>query len=162
MKFAHTRALALALPAWTFAVAWVWPRAARAEALSSEVHTYDWTSVAYAGGLGLLGGGLALMVALATDKRVVTEVFRESARNAFVSPLGGILAFPCLKAGTALDLFSLTTEPRFLVIVASGYAGIALIEWVRSLFTAGAPRVRDGLIEWGVSWLKGRSGPKGE
>lgn len=157
-SLAHARAVLVAVPVWTFLFAWLWPRAVRAEALSAEIFLFDWKSLGYACALGLLGGVLSLIVALATDRRVVTEVIKESARNALVSPIAGAAMYAFLKWAGAADWFTLTTEPRFGLIVAAGYAGIAAILWLQGLIGAGAPRMKDGLIDLALAWLqRGRS-----
>jgi hypothetical protein len=159
MKIAHARAVLVALPVWFYSLVWLWPRAARAESrLSPQFWTFDWASLGYACMLGLLGGGLALIVALASDRRVVVEVLKESARNAMVSPIAGAAAYLVLKGAAAMNWFVLSTEPRFLVIVASGWAGIAFFQWVLNLVGAGAGQVRDGLIDLALAWLQ-RSKP---
>ena len=147
MKLYHAPALAVALPTWLLALLWLWPRAVMAESLSAEFKGYDWTSVLYASALGLLGGALALIVALATDRRVVHEVLVESGRNAMVSPIAGAAAYLGLKAAAAMGWFTISTEPRFLVIVASGFAGIAFFQWVRGLGIDGAASFRAWIVE---------------
>lgn len=147
LKLAHARALAVALPTWAWAIAWAWPHAVRAATLSSDVRLYDWTSLGWAALLGLLGGFLALIVALATDRRVVTEVLSESLRNALVSPIAGAVCYLGVQAAAAQFKFALSSEPRFLVIVAAGWAGIAFIQWARETFGASAGVLRDWLIE---------------
>lgn len=144
MKFAHARALLVALPSWLMAALWLWPRWVRAQALSNEVRLYDWTSLGFAAALGLLGGFLALLVALATDRRVVVDVLAEGSRNALVSPIAGAAAYAMLKAAAALSWFTLPTEPRFLVIVGAGWAGIAFFQWARETAAKGAK----ALAEW--------------
>lgn len=159
MKYlAHARALLVALPLWVFLVAWLWPRAARAEALAAEFWLFDWKSLGYAAMLGLAGGFLNLIYALATDRRVVTQILLESGRNGMVSPIAGAGAYLGLKLATWAGGVHLPTEPRFLVIIAAGYAGIAVIEWTKGLARAGAPRMRDGLIDFAVGWLQRRRG----
>lgn len=130
---AHARAVLVTTLAGATYTAWLWPRAVRAETLETELHRYDWTSLGYAAGLGLLGGCLALIVALATDKRVVTQVLVESGRNALVSPIAGMAAYLLMKAAAAQGLLHLGTEPRFLVIVGCGWGGIAFFVWLRTL-----------------------------
>lgn len=144
---ARIRALAVAVPAWCWALLWLWPRAARADALSREFRLYDWGSLGYAAALGLLGGALALIVALATDRRVVREVLAEGARNALVSPIAGAAAYLMLKAAAAEGWLTLATEPRFLLIVGAGWAGIAFFAWLRE----SAGRAAAALAEWVIN-----------
>lgn len=146
---AHARALLFAFPTWCIALLWLWPRAVQAEALAKEVRGYDWPSLGYAAALGLLGGCLALIYALATDRRVVVEVLKEAGRNALVSPLAGLVAYMLLKALAALDWLTLSTEPRFVVIVGAGWAAIAFIEWVRAMAAKGATNVGGWLLTRG-------------
>lgn len=147
MKLAHARAVAVALPTWLFAAAWIWPHVAQAAPLSADVKGYDWVSLGWACLLGLLGGSLALIVALATDRRVVTEVITEGARNALVSPIAGAAGYALMQAAAAQGLFTLSVEPRFLVIVGFGYAGIAAINWLRATCGEGAAAFGQWLIE---------------
>lgn len=137
MRFAHSIVTTIAVPVWCWAFLWLWPQAVRADAaLGAEVLAYDWKSMLYAAGLGLLGGALALIVALATDKRVVLDVLADALRNMLVSPIAGCIAFMALKAAAAVGWLNITTEPRFLVIIASGWAGIAFIAWARDTAAA--------------------------
>lgn len=147
MKIVHTQAVAVAVPSWCLAFIWLWPRAARAEVLSAEFRLYDWTSLLYAGALGLLGGALALIVALATDRRVVMQVLAESGRNALVSPIAGAAAYLLLKAAAAQGYFTVTTEPRFLLIVGCGWAGIAFFQWLRESAGKGAAALAGWLVK---------------
>ncbi|HEY8359262.1 MAG TPA: hypothetical protein VIL30_17575 [Ramlibacter sp.] len=144
LKLAHARAVGLAFLTWCSGFLWLWPRAVRAATLEAEFRVYDWTSMFYAGCLGLLGGMLALIVALASDKRVVMEVVKESGRNALVSPIAGAGAYLLLKTIASLGWLTLSTEPRFLIIVGSGWAGIAFFQLVRE----GAGKLAVALASW--------------
>jgi hypothetical protein len=147
---AHARALALFVPAWCWAVLWwLWPRAAQADALATDMRLYDWRSLGYAALLGLGGGGLALIVSLATDRRVVLTVLAESARNAMVSPIAGAADYLLLKSAAALGWFSVATEPRFLLIVAGGWAGIAFFAWLKEISGKAAAVAGEWLINRG-------------
>lgn len=149
MNIAHRPTVTGLATAWCFAVLWLWPRAVRAGTLSSDMKAYDWASLGYACALGLLGGVLALIVALATDRRVVTQVLGEGVRNALVSPIAGAVAYLALEAVTALQWWQAPTVARFLLIVGAGWAGIAFFEWVRSLASRGAVRVGEWLVAGG-------------
>lgn len=130
--------IAVLLPGWLACASWLWPLAAHAATLGDELRVYDWPSLGYAGALGLLGGTLALIVALATERRVVLEIVLEGVRNAIVSPIAGAGCYALVKSAAALGWFTLSTEPRFLLIVAAGYAGIAAIDWARGFTRRGA------------------------
>ena len=147
MTFAHARLLLVAIPAWCWALLWLVPRAAQADALSAEFRAYDWTSLLYAGALGLLGGALALIVALASDRRVVREVWGESWRNTLVSPIGGVAMYLVLKGLVGLGWVVLSTEPRFALIVGAGWAGIELFVWGRGV----AGRAAAAFAEWAIN-----------
>lgn len=150
MKVANARAVLTAALLWLAGLAWLWPRAVRAESLSDEARLYDWASLLYAGGLGLAGGLLALIVALATERRVVREVAAEGARNAIVSPIAGAGSYMVLKAFASLGWFTVSTEPRFLLIVIAGYAGIAAVQWARGIVGEAAGEVRDRILKKGA------------
>ena len=148
MKLAHARAFSICLFVWWACLLWLWPRAVRAETLSVELRLYDWASVGYAAGLGLLGGALALIVALASDRRVVMQVLSEGGRNAIISPIAGAGAYMALKACAALGWFTVSTEPRFLVIVVAGYAGTAAIQWAGETASKVAGALRERLVNF--------------
>lgn len=151
MKIAHARAVSIAFTIWMVCLLWLWPRAVRASTLSSEFKLYDWESLGYAAALGSLGGFLALIYALATDRRVVVTVLGESLRNGIVSPIAGATAFLGIRAAAAMGWFELSTEPRFLVIVGAGFAGIAFIQWARDLAGKGAAALGSWLVRKGDS-----------
>lgn len=149
MKLAHARALVIAVPSWCYAVLWLWPRAAQADALATEFWQYDWLSLVYAAGMGLLGGFLALIYALATDRRVVLEVLKEGGRNALVSPIAGAGAYLFLKACAALGWFTVPTDPKFFCIVTAGWAGTAAIEWAGVTLKKAMGELGDWLVARG-------------
>jgi hypothetical protein len=150
MKIAHRPTVASLAVAWCCCVLWLWPRAVRAGTLSTEVKAYDWASLGYACALGLLGGVLALIVALATDRRVVLEVLTEGGRNAIVSPIAGGAAYLLLEALAGLDWLHAPTMVRFLVIVGSGWAGIAFFLWTREVAGKGATKFGEWLVARGT------------
>lgn len=144
---AHGRSMLVAALCWLQGLLWLWPRVVEASTLASDVKGYDWMSLAYAGGLGLLGGGLALIVALATDRRVVLGVLGEGLRNAMVSPIAGAMAYVGLEAIVAWRWVDpLAPAVRFLGIVGSGWAAIPFIEWVRGLAQRFVGFVGDWLV----------------
>ena len=147
MKY-HRFTVTALTSAWAFLALWLWPRAVRAGTLANEFKAFDWLSLGYAGALGLLGGILALIVALATDHRVVKEVFKEGGRNALVSPIAGCTAYLVLEGLASFGpTYQFTTVIRFLVIVGAGYAGISFFVWARGVVAQGA----GGLGQWLVN-----------
>lgn len=153
MTIAHRPTVTALTGAWAVVALWLWPRAVRAGTLAGEVKAFDWPSLGYACALGLLGGVLALIVALATDGRVVKEVLGESLRNAMVSPIGGALAYLMLESLASMsERYHFSTVTRFLVIVGAGYAGIAFFTWVRGVAARGAA----GFGEWLVVRFKAK------
>lgn len=146
----HRKAVIWMLGAWCWAVAWMWPHAVRAGTLSADIRGYDWISLAWSAGLGLLGGVLALIVALATDQRVLQEVFKESLRDALVSPIAGAGAFLLLEFLNALGWLALPSVGRFLVIVGCGWAGIAFFVWARDVAGKGATAFGEWLVARGA------------
>lgn len=154
MTIAHRPTVTALSAAWAITVLWLWPRAVRAGTLAGEVKAFDWSSLGYACALGLLGGFLALIVALASDTRVVKEILEEGLRNALVSPIGGAIAYLLLEGLASLsERYHFSTVVRFLVIVGAGYAGIAFFTWVRGVTAQGAVSVGE--------WLVNRFKPKG-
>lgn len=119
--------------------------------LHNEILSYDWISLGDAAGLGLVGGAVALVVALATDKRVVGEVVREGIRNVIVAPLAGVGAYLLIESAVSLDWVSdLPPVTRFVIIAAAGWAGIGFFVWLRGLAAQAAVAV----AEWSIGKLK--------
>ena len=144
---ARTRTVAAMAFLWALALIWLVPRAVQAGTLSGDVIGYDWTSLSYACGLGLLGGFLALIVALATDDRIVGDVMREGARNAMVSPIAGAAAYLMVDAAGSMNWIALSTVTRFLAIVGAGWAGVAFFAWARTT----AQKAATALAEWVIN-----------
>jgi hypothetical protein len=149
-KIEHAKAVVWLFSTWCIAVAWLWPHAVRAGTLSADLRVYDWSSLGYAAALGLLGGLLALIVALATDHRVLMEVLKESLRNALVSPIAGTAAYLLLEAMGSLGWLMLPAVGRFLVIMGSGWAGIAFFIWARDVASKGATAFGQWLVARGA------------
>lgn len=155
-KPAHARALALLLPLWLWAMAWLAPRMAWAATVASYdqgARDYNWLALGLAAGTGLWGGVLMLILALAMDTRVVTEVFKEGLRNAIVSPITGMAAYGVLEAIRAATGRAAAFELSFLLITLAGMGAIPLVGFFQGTARKGAPRVREGLIEVAISWL---------
>lgn len=149
MRFFHGPLLAALIPAWVAALLALHSQAVRADPLSTEFRAYDWWSLMYAAALGLLGGALAMIVALASDRRAVREVWAESWRNALVSPIGGLAMYLGLRGLAGAGWLTLTVEPRFALIVGAGWAGIAFFAWGRDTAGKGAAALAGWLVNRG-------------
>jgi len=149
MKIQHSASVSVLSSAWAVVALWLWPRAVQAGPLSGDFGVYDWTSLAYAALLGLMGGALALIVALATDRRVVLQVLGEGLRNALVSPIAGMAAYLMADAVSGMGWVTLPSGGRFLVIVGSGWAGIAFFAWARETAGKAASALGDWLVKRG-------------
>lgn len=134
---------------WVWTALWLWPLAVSAGTLSADVNVYDWTSLGYAGALGLLGGVLALIVALATDRRVVREVLGEGVRNAIVSPIAGGVAYLLLESAAAAGWYTAPAMVRFACLVGAGWAGSAFFVWLRAGVARLAAALADRLVAKG-------------
>ena len=145
----HAKAVAWLFGFWCLAVVWLWPHAVMAGTLSADVKVYDWWSLLLAAAIGVLGGILALIVALATDHRALLEVTKEGLRNITVSPFGGMVAYLVLEAVSSLGWVVLPAVLRFLVIGACGYAGIAFFVWAKVMAGRVAGAFGDWLIKKG-------------
>jgi hypothetical protein len=121
----HSKSVISLSISWVWAVVWMWPYAVSAGTLTGDLRAYDYTSLGWGAALGLLGGLLALIVALATDRRVVSQVLTESLRNALVSPIAGAAAFLALEGMVGMGWFFPPPVGRFLILIASGWAGTA-------------------------------------
>lgn len=163
LKLAHERAVALILPLWLLGLAWLTPRMAIAATVASYdqgARAYNWLALGLAAGTGLWGGVLMLILALSMDQRVVTQVLREGLRNAVASPITGMFGYGLLEGSRVMGWYSPTFEVSFLVITLFGMAGVKLVAFAQSIARAGAPKVRDGLIDMLVSWLQRGRAPK--
>jgi len=149
MKIQHSTSVSMLSSAWAVAALWLWPRAVAAQTLSQDFGHYDWVSLAYAAALGLMGGMLALIVALATDRRVVLQVLGEGLRNALVSPIAGMAAYLMVDAVVSAGWATVPAGGRFLAIVGSGWAGIAFFAWARETAGKAATALGDWLVKKG-------------
>lgn len=150
IKFAHARAVAFLLPMWVFAVAWLVPRMAEATTLSYDqgARAFNWLALGLASATGLWGGVLMLILALAMDRRVVSQVLMEGLRNAVASPITGMGAYFILEALRTLKWFDASFEVSFGVITIAGMSAVWLVGFVQGTATEAAPKVRAGLIDW--------------
>lgn len=138
MKIAHTSLVSILSIVWLVMAAILWPLSAYAASLSADVKVYDWLSLLAACGIGMLGGLGALIVALASDEKVVLHVTRDSLRNMIVSPIAGAAVYLLIEA---MEDLNLTPGKRFFAIGFAGWAGIEFfvrgrkvaLEWLDSV-----------------------------
>lgn len=151
MKIAHAKWVCGLTLMWFGLVLALWPAAVKAGTLSADIKLYDWLSLSYAAAFGVLGGVLALIVALATDTRVVTHVLLEGVRNIIVSPIGGAAAYLLIQAAVDMTGLDLSPVGRFIVIGGSGWAGVAFFGWARDVAGKGATALAQWIISRGAS-----------
>jgi len=162
LKIAHARAVALFATVWLWLLAWLAPRFAMAAALvpyDAGIRALNWPAIGLAALTGFAGGVAMLVLALATDQRVVREILAEGVRNAIASPITGLMAYGVLQAAAALG-WRAPFEVSFVVLLLAGMGAVPLVGFFQGTASAGAPRVREGLIELAISWLqRWRAGP---
>lgn len=120
---------------------------AYARTLREDLLQYDWISLGDAAGIGVAGGVMALVVSLATDKRIVKDILLESVRNLVVSPIGGAGAYLAMDAMSTSGWVDFPTVLRFLIIAIAGWAGVALFVWAKSLVTSLSVVVAEWIIK---------------
>lgn len=162
LKLAHARAIGFFMPAWLFMVVWLVPRAAEAATLvdyDQGIRALNWGSIGLAALTGFAGGFGMLVLALATDTRVVREVLKEGLLNALASPIMGLLMYATLQAVRSFG-WSVPFELSFISVLAAGMAAVPLWRFLQSTATAGAPAARNGLIDLMLSFLNRWKAPK--
>lgn len=154
LKFAHGRVLSILTPLWLLWVVWLFPRLSYAGSLDYDqgIRDLNWSAIGLAALTGFAGGFGMLILALATDKRVVRAVMREGLRNALASPIMGLLAYGVLQAVSSFG-WRIPFEVSFVAVLVAGMAAVSLWAFITSTASAGAPAARNGLIDLMLSFL---------
>jgi len=89
---------------------------------AQELMQYDWQSFFMAALAGLLGGFLRTILTLASEKRVVLDILRESWKDCLVAVVGGGIVYLILQALSSLNYFVIPRDVRILLIVGAGFS----------------------------------------
>lgn len=87
---------------------------------SADVAGFDFESVMYAAGAGLLGGAGRTIYSLASDKVLVGSLWREGIKDGVIAIMGGIVAFVLVTYLANFWPTIFTREARMILIVCAG------------------------------------------
>jgi hypothetical protein len=121
----HRTSLAL-LFLWAVLLA----HAAQATTMGDFVGPYEWQLLQWAAITALLGGMIRTILSLESDKRVIRDIAREAAWDAFKSLTAGMIAFLLIQAMRSSG-WNIPPEVRFAAVMAAGWQRIAAIDWMR-------------------------------
>ena len=118
----------------TLALLFVWclmvAKAVQAATLADFVGTYEGQLLQWAALTALLGGIIRTILSLESDKRVIRDIAREAAWDAFKSLIAGMIAFFLIQALRSSG-WQIPSEVRFAAVMAAGWQRIAAIDWMR-------------------------------
>lgn len=149
MKINHPGLVTSLCFVWVALATYSLPLAAHAASLTDDVASFDLRAAGWAAVIGAMGGFAALIVALGSDKRHLTEIVPEALRNLMVSPVAGFVAYLVLEAAIP-GVPVLNKIQRFLALGFAGWAGVAFFIW-------GTAIVQKGASIWAAAF-----GPKGK
>jgi len=111
---------------WSVLVA----KTVQATTLAQFVGPYETQLLQWAALTALLGGMIRTILSLESDKRVVHDIAREAAWDAFKSLIAGMLAFFLIQALRSSG-WVIPAEVRFAAVMAAGWQRIAAVDWMR-------------------------------
>lgn len=119
---------------WTIMMSFVWcflvAKTAQATTLGEFLGPYDAQLIQWAALTALLGGMIRTILSLESDKRVIRDIAREAAWDAFKSLIAGMAAFALIQAMRSYG-WQVPSEVRFAAVMAAGWQRIAAIDWMR-------------------------------
>lgn len=119
----------------TLALLFVWclvvARAVQATTLADFVGPYEGQLLSWAAITALLGGMIRTILSLESDQRVIRDIAREAAWDAFKSLIAGMIAFFLIQALRSSG-WQIPAEVRFAAVMAAGWQRIAAIDWIKS------------------------------
>lgn len=102
----------------------------QATTLGEFVGPYEGQLLQWAAITALLGGMIRTILSLESDKRVIRDIAREAAWDAFKSLIAGMLAFFLIQALRSSG-WQIPSEVRFAAVMAAGWQRIAAIDWMK-------------------------------
>jgi len=105
-------------------------KSVQATTLGDFIGPYEAQLFAWAAITALLGGMIRTILSLESDKRVVREIAREAAWDAFKSLTAGMLAFLFIQALRSSG-WQIPAEVRFAAVMAAGWQRIAAVDWIK-------------------------------
>ena len=121
----HRTTLAL-LFAWCLVVV----KTVQATTLGEFVGPYEGQLLCWAAITALLGGVIRTILSLESDKRVIRDIAREAAWDAFKSLIAGMLAFFLIQALRSSG-WQIPSEVRFAAVMAAGWQRIAAVDLIK-------------------------------
>lgn len=121
----HRTTLAL-LFAWCLVVV----KTVQATTLGEFVGPYEGQLLSWAAITALLGGVIRTILSLESDKRVIRDIAREAAWDAFKSLIAGMLAFFLIQALRSSG-WQIPSEVRFAAVMAAGWQRIAAVDLIK-------------------------------
>lgn len=119
---------------WTALALFVWclvvVKTVQATTLGEFVGPYEGQLLQWAAITALLGGMIRTILSLESDKRVIRDIAREAAWDAFKSLIAGMLAFFLIQALRSSG-WQIPSEVRFAAVMAAGWQRIAAVDWIK-------------------------------
>lgn len=120
----HERLVIPLLALWALTVSQI----ARASTLGESMAQFDWASVGWAALIGVTGGALRTIVALASMD-IVPNVWRRALLDAVISVVAGVAAYWVVEMLRSFNL-PITPEARFAAVMVAGVVRTRTFTWM--------------------------------
>jgi hypothetical protein len=131
----RARSIGVLTHVWLLLFIYTYPRAIQAATFAEDMRDYDYESILWAIATGLLGGFARTLVSLASDKVIVSNVWREAAKDAVVSIIAGGAALVFLEALRSVYWQSMPSAVRFAIILFAGASRVSFFGYLNKFIT---------------------------
>jgi len=131
----RARSIDLLTHVWLLLLIYTYPRAIQAATFAEDMRDYDYESILWAIATGLLGGFARTLVSLASDKVIVSNVWREACKDAVVSIIAGAAALVFLEALRSVYWQSMPSPARFAIILFAGASRVSFFGYINRFVT---------------------------
>lgn len=101
----------------------------RAATLSEFMGGYDAQLLQWAAATAVLGGMIRTILSLESDKRVIKDILKTAAGDAFKALVAGLFMFICVQALRSWGM-AIPSEVRFTAVLVAGWHRVAALVWL--------------------------------
>lgn len=120
----HTAVVCL-MALWALA----FTKVVRAATLTEFMGGYDSQLLQWAAATAVLGGMIRTILSLESDKRVIKDILKTAAGDAFKALVAGLFMFICVQALRSWGM-TIPSEVRFTAVLVAGWHRVAALVWL--------------------------------
>lgn len=138
----HPRSVSFLIFLWLLSYTKLLYATAALRPFSEDFQGFDFESLLYAAGTGLLGGAGRTIYSLARDQVLVGSLWREGTKDGIIAIFGGVVTFAIVTYLARFWPAVFTGDARMILVVLAGASRGKWANWIGDFITDGLARAR--------------------